>query len=184
MLPSKLVNRLREVSVKKGTSVSGFAADALEEALRAEKAGTTVHDAVEAYEMREIQRGAGAMVVLRSSLSQLVENNVNEKPEELSEIWREAGNWYGHYLAIKMGQIDVFPFLEKELKASWNLDDVEIKVEDDVIFTFICFMMSEKFTELLLSYMVGLMSALGYSRVDGEHTHGMATIKFMKNLKP
>jgi hypothetical protein len=129
--------------------------------------------------MREIHRGAGAMMVLRSSLDLLVGDDSAEQDEALDKLWNEAGNWYGHYLSSKIGG-KVLPFLEKDLKAGWNLDEVELSEDEEVVFRFTCFMMSGRFTELLLSFMLGVMGSLGYGEVETDRARGMATVRYAK----
>lgn len=181
MLPSELVDRLRGASNRKGTSLSGYAVEVLEEALRAEKLGAPLGEAVEAYRMCEIHRGAGAMVVPRSSLGQLVEDLRNGRVEDLPSLWEEAGRWYGRYLTGKLGEAEVIPFLRRDLLASWNLDEVEIADGDDAVLRFTGFGMSEEFTDLLLSYVHGLMESLGYAEVEKDSLRGMATIKYIRH---
>ena len=180
VLPGRLVDRLKEVSAKRGTSLSGFAAEVLEVALRAEELGAPLNDAVDAYRMVEFQRGAGAMMVQRSSLSRIVDGLGAGRAEELGALWEEAGHWYGRYVASKLGGGEVFPFLAKELAASWNLDEVEIRGGEDAFFRFTCFVMTESFTGLLLSYVSGLMGALGFREVERDHLRGMATVRYAR----
>jgi len=183
-LPTSLVNRLREVSMKRGTNISMFAAEALEETLRAESLGATAKDAVDAFEMREIQRGGGVMLVTRDVLSQLVDNDEESLRDDLAKLWTEAGNWYGHYLSSKLAAEEVVPFLEKDLRVSWNLDEVEFTEGDGTaLLKFTCFMMSQRFTDLLLSYVSGIMGALGYRELEGDHMRGMASVRFGKAPK-
>jgi hypothetical protein len=183
ILPSKLVNRLRETSAKRGTSLTSYAMEVLEEALRAESLGATPKAAVDAYRMREIQRGAGAMVVPRGSLSQLVEDLKGDHAEELKGLWEEAGRWYGTYLSGKLSAAEVLEFLRQDLLTSWNLDEVEIVDGDEATLRFTAFMMSEEFTDLLLSYVHGLMESLGYNEMNRDSLRGMATIKYLKIKK-
>jgi hypothetical protein len=181
MLPSELVDRLRDASNKKGTSLTGYATEVLEEALRAEKLGAPLGEAVEAYRMGEIHRGAGAMMVPRSSLGKLIEDLRNGRVEDLPSLWEEAGRWYGRYLTGKLTGDEVIPFLRRDLLASWNLDEVEISDGDDAVLRFTGFEMSEEFTNLLLSYVHGLMESLGYAEVGKDSLRGMATIKYIRH---
>jgi len=180
MLPSELVDRLRDASSRNGTSLSGYAIEVLEEALRAEKLGARLGEAVEAYRMDEIHRGAGAMVVPRSSLGHLVED-LNGHGENISAIWEEAGRWYGRFLTGKLAGDEVMPFLRRDLLTSWNLDEVEISDGDDAVLRFTGFGMSEEFTKLLLSYVHGLMESLGYAEIERDSLRGMATIKYIRH---
>jgi hypothetical protein len=181
MLPSELVDRLKDASNRKGTSLTGYATEVLEEALRAEKLGAPLGEAVDAYRMGEIHRGAGAMVVPRSSLGQLMNDLRNGRVEDLPSIWEEAGRWYGRYLTGKLTVDEIIPFLRRDLLASWNLDEVEIADGDDAVLRFTSFEMSEEFTNLLLSYVHGLMESLGYAEVERDSLRGMATMKYIRH---
>lgn len=180
MLSSDLVDRLRETSVKKETSLSGYAMNVLEEGLRAEKLGASPKDVVDAYFMSEIHKGAGVLIMPKSSLGQIIEKLGQDQLEGLEKLWDEAGRWYGKYLLSKINSNEVLHFVRQDLLNSWNLDEVEIKIEDNVSLRFIGFMMSEELTHLLLSYMHGLMESLGYKEIERDSLRGMATIKYMQ----
>jgi len=180
MLSSDLVDRLRETSAKKETSLSGYAMNVLEEGLRAEKLGASPKDVVDAYFMSEIHKGAGVLIVPKSSLGQIIEKLGQDQLEGLEKLWDEAGRWYGKYLLSKINSNEVLQFVRQDLLNSWNLDEVEIKSEDNVSLRFIGFMMSEELTHLLLSYMHGLMESLGYKEIERDSLRGMATIKYMQ----
>ncbi len=179
VLPSDLVDRLKAASNKRGTSLSGYAMDVLEEGLRAEKLGAPLGDAVDSYQMREIHRGAGAVIVPRTSLGQIIESLGEEHIQDLEKLWDEAGSWYGKYLAGKLTSDEVLPFLRHDLLLSWNLDEVDIKDGDEATLRFTGFTMSEEFTRLLLSYIHGLMGSLGYHEVERDSVRGMASISYL-----
>ena len=180
VLPSDLVDRLKEASTKNGTSLSGYAMGVLEEGLRAETLGAPLDAAIEAFRMREIHMGAGAVIVSRSSLGQIIESLGEGHAEDLDRLWDEAGRWYGKYIVGKLGREEVFSYLRQDLLTSWNLDECEIKDSDDATIRFTGFMMSEDLTHLLLSYIHGLMESLGFHEVERDSVRGMATIKYMR----
>jgi hypothetical protein len=180
MLPSDLVDRLKVVTNKRGISLSGYVADVLEKALNAEDLGASVGDAVEAYRMRDIHRGAGSVIVARSSLGQIIECLGEEHSEDLRKLWEEAGGWYGKYLSGILSADEVLVFLRQDLLSSWNLDEVVISDGDEATLRFTGFMMSQDFTDLLLSYIHGLMESLGYREVERDSLRGMASIKYLK----
>ena len=179
MLPSDLVERLKEISNKKGTSLSGYATEALEEALKAEALGSTLDEAVTAYRMKQIHRGAGSISIPRSSLRQLIKN-INQSEEEIGAIWDEAGRWYGKYLLANLRPDEITKFLRKDLLTSWNLDEVDITEGKETIIRFTSFMMSEEFTLFLLNYIHGLMESLGYREMEKDSLRGMATIRLYR----
>jgi len=179
VVPSRLVERLRAVAARQGVHLSRYAAEALEQALRAEGLGTSLREAVDLYRLVEIQRGAGAVQISRSSLEQLVGELYPGNGEELRRIWREAGRWYGEYLRTKLNDDGVLGFFEKALLVSWDLDEVEVR-DDGGAVTVRCtsFMMPLEVTELLISYISGVMSSLGYEELDRDYLRGMATLRY------
>jgi len=181
VLSSRLVERLRALALRRGVSISGFASEALEQALRAGDMGVSIQEAVDLYQLMQIQKGAGALQVSRESLDQLIGKLYESSGEELRGIWYDAGRWYGEYLRVKLKGDDVLGFLEKALLLSWNLDEVEVK-EDVGRVRLRCasFMMSLEKTELLVSYVSGVMFSLGYAEVGGEHLRGMALLRYGK----
>jgi len=181
ILPTHLVDRLKAIATRQGISLSSFAADSLEQALRADDMDASLSDAVDAYRLSEIQRGAGMVDVPRSSLNHLVKRLYAKKGEELRRVWGEAGRWYGEYLRAKLQPGEALGFLEKELLVAWNLDEAEIREsETEVAVRWVSFTMTGEFTELLLSYLSAVMEALGYREVERDSLRGMATLKYTR----
>jgi hypothetical protein len=180
LLPGYLVDRLKEVSVKRGVSLSEFASDALQQALRADEMGAKSSEAVDVFKMVKIQKSAGAIVVPRSSLSFLIEKLHDLDVSDLKELWREAGHWYGSYLSSKIRKEDLLPFIEKELLYTWNLDEVKLGGDDEVFVQLTCFVMEIEFTELLLGYLLGIMESLGYREVERDYMRGIANLKYSR----
>jgi hypothetical protein len=139
----------------------------------------SLSDAVDAYRLSEMQRGAGMVDVPRSSLNQLIERLYLKRGGDLRRVWEEAGHWYGEYLKAKLNPGETLAFLEKELMVAWNLDEAEVKVSDnEVSVRWVSFNMTEGLTELLLSYLSAVMGALGYREVGRDSLRGMATLKY------
>jgi hypothetical protein len=181
VLPSRLVERLRVLAGRKGVSLSGFVSEALEQALSAEVLGVSVEEAVDFYRLMDVQRGAGAVQVSRESLDRLIGKLYVSSGEELRGIWREAGRWYGEYLRVKLRGNDVLGFFEKALLLSWNLDEVEVKEEDgEVRLRCASFMMPLERTELLMSYVSGVMLSLGYGEVGREYLRGIVLLRYRR----
>lgn len=183
VVPSRLVERLRAVAVKQRVSLSSYTTEALEQALRSEELGTSPRDAVDLYQLIQVQKGSGAVHIPRSSLDHLLGELYPDNEEELRRIWFEAGRWYGEYLRTKLRGEDVLGFFEKALLISWNLDEVEINNDDGGI-TLRCtsFMMALESTELLISYISGAMHSLGYEEQGRDYLRGMATVQYKRSL--
>jgi hypothetical protein len=182
VVPEELVKELREIANRLGISISNYTTDALTQAIRANKLKATLDEVVDIYQLVKIREGAGSLSVPRSTLNQLLEIDYHDI-EEIQNLWFEAGRWYGEYLNTKLGEEEALSFLEKDLKLSWNLDEVEINNSGyEASIRCASFMMTQNLTNLLLSYLSGVMFSLNYDEVDRDYLRGMAFLKYNKNM--
>jgi hypothetical protein len=177
-LPEELVDRLQRAASKKGLSLTAYSAENLEEALRAEDNGVPLNEAVESYRILRVQLAAGAIQVPRRSLDAVVKVLFSADKETALSDWAEAGKWYGEYLRTLFGE-GAIEMIGGVLKVSWNLDEVEMRREEmKAELRFASFALSEDVTELLVSYIAGVMGSLGYERRGGEFVRGLAKLSF------
>jgi len=183
VLPSRLVEKLKDVAARHRVPLSSYTKLALEEALRADELGASLREVVDLYQLMQIQMGVDAVHIPRSSLEHMIKELYPTNGEELRRIWYESGRWYGAYLRTKLKDDDILGFFEKALLVSWDLDEVEIKNDDgDIILRCTSFTMSLESTELIISYISGAMSALGYKELTKKHLRGMATVHYRMDL--
>ena len=177
-LPEELVDRLQRAASRKGLSLTAYSAENLEEALRAEDNGVPLNEAVESYRILRVQLAAGAIQVPRRSLDRVLKVLFSADKEATLSDWAEAGKWYGEYLRTLFGE-GAIELIGGVLKVSWNLDEVEMRREEmKAELRFASFTLSEDMTELLVSYIVGVMRSLGYERRGGGFTRGLAKLSF------
>ena len=113
-------------------------------------------------------------------LEDIVQQLYSKDKEKTLSDWSESGKWYGEYLRTLFGDnaIDVIGGI---LKISWNLNEVEIKREDMfVTMRIVSFILSEEMTELLVTYVNGLMSSLGYKTEKAEYIRGLAKLGYQR----
>lgn len=181
VLPASLVDRLRALALEQGVSLSNYAADALEQVLRADGKVATLEEAIDLHRIVKVQRGSGAMNIPRSRLNDMVEELYFKKPEGLKKAWHESGRWYGEYLGAKLGEEEAFTFLEKALIISWNLDELELMGDEFVVtIRFASFVMSEALTELFISFISGMMGSFGYSIESNDYLKGLGSLSYKK----
>jgi hypothetical protein len=177
-LPEELVDRLQKAATRKGLSLTAYSEENLEEALRAEDNGVPLSEAVESYRILRIQLAAGAIQVPRQSLDKVVKALYSTDKEATLSEWIEAGKWYGEYLRTLFGEAAI-EVIGGALKISWNLDEVEMRREEmKAELRFASFTLSEDLTELLVSYIAGVMGSLGYERRGGEFFRGLGKLSF------
>ena len=177
-LPVELVDRLQRAASRKGLSLTAYSAENLEEALRAEDNGVPLDEAVESYRILRVQLASGAIQVPRRSLDAVVKVLFSADKEAALSDWAEAGEWYGEYLRTLFGE-GAIEMVGGVLKVSWNLDEVELRREEmKAELRFASFALSSEVTELLVSYIAGVMGSLGYERRGGEFFRGLAKLSF------
>lgn len=177
-LPEELVERLQRAASRKGLSLTAYSEENLEEALRAEDNGVPLGEAVESYRILRVQLAAGAIQVPRQSFDKVVKTLYSADKEAALSDWAEAGRWYGEYLRTLFGE-GAIEVLGGALKISWNLDEVEMRHDEmKAELRFASFALSEEVTELLVSYISGVMASLGYERGEEEFIRGLAKLSF------
>jgi len=178
-----LADQLRLVAARLGTSVSDFSVEALTQALRIHEMGADLKEAVDIYHLSDVQRGAGNVQVTRSVFRDIILKLYAEDRDELLRVWGDHGRWYGAYLKAKLSRDEVLGFLEKDLLVSWNLDEAEITRRDLMVtMRLVSFGMSEEFTELLVSYVLGLMGELGFSENERDVLRGLVFMRLLGKL--
>jgi len=177
-LPEELIKRLQQAASRKGLSITAYTEENLEEALKAEDNGVPLDEAIESYRLLRVQLAAGAVQIPRQRLDTLVKRLFASNKEETLSDWTEAGKWYGEYLRTLFGEsaIDV---IGGALKISWNLDEVEMRHDEmKADLRIASFSFSAEVTELLVSYVTGVMVPLGYQKTGGEFIGGLVKLSF------
>ena len=177
-LPEELISRLQKAASRKGLSLTAYSEENLEEALKAEDNGVPLAEAIQSYRILRIQLAAGAIQVPRQKLEAVVKSLYSADKEATLTDWNESGKWYGEYLRTLFGEnaIDV---IGGALKISWNLDEVELRHDEmKVKLRLVSFALSSEVTELLVSYITGVMASLGYEKTGGEFIAGLVKLNF------
>jgi len=182
-VPRQLADELRAVAARLGVSVSDFAVEALTQAMRAQELGADLGEAVDLYHLSGIQRGAGNIQVTRNVLREIIRELYENDVDGLRGLWSEHGRWYGAYLKARLGRDYVLGYLEQDLLATWNLDEAEVSQRDLMVAVrCVSFGMSEEFTDLLVSYVVGVMEELGFAENERDALPGLVSLKFLGKL--
>jgi len=181
VVPTEIVDQLRRVSWKRGTSLSKLTEEALSQALRVDEMGATLVEAVDTFKLIEDHKGAGTLTLSRTNLQGLLSKVTKRERKNLHKLWYESGKWYGTYATTKFKDDGIFVLLDKDLKILWNLDESKITVTDlKVEVKCTSFDMSEELTNLLHVYIQGFMNALQYRETDGEVLRGLLDLTFLK----
>lgn len=182
VLPEELVNRAREAAMKQGISLTDFATEALEQAVKVGGWGTSIKEVTDLFNIQEVMRASGAIQIQRSDFDEMLQESYEKDKEKLLADWRIAGRWYGEYLRA-VYRDEVLDHLEKVLWVSWNLNEVEVVEEDYTVkINFTSFTISSEFTELLVDFISSLMTALGYKVKKVDAVKGLAALTYQMNI--
>jgi hypothetical protein len=180
-IPGDLVNEIKDVSQRRGESLSLFVSDVLKLALRANRLGYSPKQAAEYMEIMQAQRNLGGAFVPLDVLSYLNSKSCeDDQTEQLPKKWYESGMWHGKYLNEKFD--DPICAFQKFLKATrWDLSEVEVKrVQNVVKFRCISNLLTGAATELLAQFIEGAMHSLGYRTEKRDALKGMILLDFKK----
>jgi hypothetical protein len=183
VVPGVFADQIHQLSARLGVSVTDFSVEALTQAMRAQEMGADLKEAVDLYQLSSVQRGAGGIQVTRAVFKELLRKLYADGRDELLRLWFEQGRWYGAYLKAKLDKNQLLDFLERDLLVSWNLDESEIRQQDLMVsIRCVSFGMSTEFTELLISYICGLMGELGFAENERDSLRGLVFMKFLGKL--
>ena len=183
VVPADIADTLKIIAGRLGTGFPNYVEDVLNQAINADEVGASLKETVELYKMVNIQMDAGAQRISRSDLNEIINQIPKRKQRKLEKIWFNSGRWYGHYLKTKLDLDSITTYLEQDLKLSWNLDDVQIELDDvELILTCVGFNLTETSTNIIIKYLSGLMEALDLRETDKSVLRGLIKIRYL--LKP
>ena len=181
-VPGELVRELSEVANRAGVPFYDFTAEALEQAVRASRMKRNLREIVDLYEVMEVRKASGHVLIPRDTLNWLIKKLYTEERDALKNVWLDAGRWFGKFLAAKLHSHEAVEFFVKMLTASeWELDEASLEKKENALrLRLVSFTLPLENTELLMSYVEGVTQSLGYETENREHMRGMITIDFKK----
>lgn len=179
-IPGDLVAEIKEISRRRGESLSLYVSDILKLGLKANSLGYGPKQAAEFLDVMRSQRNLGGVFVPTDVLEYLNDAACGSESEQLKMKWYESGKWHGKYIVEKFkSPIEIFRnFLEA---TRWDLSEVEVtKTEDLVKFRCISTLLSGEATELLTRFIEGAMHSMGYKTHKTDAMKGMILLEFVK----
>jgi len=132
-----LVNALSLVARRRGSTLYSLTNEVIEQALRAESMGVSLREVLDVYEVLKANRSSGQTLIPVEILVAMASRLDSKSFEEIERLWREAGRWYGEYLAIRFrdsfrdsgARISQLERFLKEVR--WEFVDLVIHGEGD-----------------------------------------------------
>ncbi|MCZ2809505.1 MAG: hypothetical protein O2V44_09140 [Candidatus Bathyarchaeota archaeon] len=179
-VPGDIVEEVKDISRRRGESLSLFVSEVLRLALRANSLGYSPREAAEFLEIMRAQRNLGGAFVPIDVLTYLNSKACEAEVEELQAKWYESGKWHGKYLNEKFK--DPVQAFKKFLAATrWDLSEVEVRQNQKTVkFRCISTLLTGKATELLAKFIEGAMYSMGYQTDKSDALKGMILLHFKR----
>jgi len=179
-IPGDLVAQIKEISRRRGESLSLFVSDILKLGLKANSLGYGPKQAAEFLDVMRSQRNLGGVFVPTDVLEYLNDAACGSELDQLKVKWYESGKWHGKYILEKFK--DPIQTLRNFLEATrWDLSEVEVtKKENMVKFRCISTLLTGEATQLLARFIEGAMHSMGYKTQNSDAMKGMILLDFVK----
>ena len=179
-VPGDLVQEVKEISRRRGESLSLFVSEVLRLALRANRLGYGPRQAAEFLEIMQAQRNLGGAFIPADVLTYLNSKACEAEAEQLQAKWYESGKWHGKYLNEKFK--DPIQAFKKFLEATrWDFSEVEVrKNQGSVKFRCISNLLTGTATEMLAKFIEGTMHSIGYQTNKSDAMKGMIVLHFKR----
>jgi hypothetical protein len=180
LVPNHIVSELMEIANKKGQPFYNFVADTLEQALAVYSGGSTLMDVVRSYEFMELYKSSGARVVSDDLYSYLIDKSYETEEKVLQDKMLMFGRRCGRTLHAEYAD-PVGALKDFLLTAGWNLNDVSISKEKDIV-SIRCAspILSMENTLLLLRFIDGVMNELGHVLQKQDSAKGILSLEYGK----
>jgi len=179
-VPGDLVDEIKEVSRRRGESLSLFVSEVLKMALKADRMGFDPKEAADFLEILQAQRNLGGAFMPADVLDYLNSKSCKDNLELLETKWYDSGVWHGKYLKEKFDD-PVQAFRKFLVVTRWDLSEVEVKQNDDGLkFRCISTLLTGEETKLLARFIEGAMHGMGYRTGSRDTLKGMILLDFKK----
>ena len=178
-----VANRVVEMAKRRGATVFQTVNDILEQALRVDGLGLSLKEVVDRRGMLEKAREVGLTFTVERLLYDAMDIAFEHAKNQLSDMWLEAGRWYGKFFASR-SKDGVAAF--KEAMELFTFGKSEFSVEEEksnVSVACVGERFTPGFTEMLSLFIEGVFEAFGYGQVEKEVSKGIIHLRFERSVR-
>jgi hypothetical protein len=176
-----LADKMGEIAKKRGFTIFSMLNDLLDLSIKADSIGTSLKEALDAYELAKEVRDASFTLVLESLLYDTADIAFKEANEKTLKIWHDAGVWVAQRYVAR-GVLDPISEYARELKVfGWNIPGTTIEQTGrEVSFRILSPRFTESYTTLFNRYLEGILKGLGYEITFNEVGRGNIRLEAAK----
>jgi len=177
-----VVDQIGEIAKRENFTLFGLVNETLEQAVRADRFGTSLSDIVDEYSIFQMAKESGFILVSEGLFYQVLDWVFEEKRESLEKLWYIFGQWFGKYHCAKFPQEDQLRMFEKVMKTlTWEASEFSLtQSTDSVNLRVIAPRFPLSHSILLSSFFKGIMQTFGLSSSRNEISPGVIFLSFVR----
>lgn len=176
-----IANRVVEMAKRRESTVYQTVNEILEQALRVDGMGLFLGDVVDEREMIEKAKKMGFTFAIENLLYDVVDMAYSRNNKQVSNLWLDAGRWYGKYFSSKSDDgIAAFGEAMGLLNLGNSVFNIERGKGGAVSVSCVGERFTPGFTDVYSLFMEGVFEAFGMGLVDKENSDGIIRLRFEK----
>ncbi|MBS7610591.1 hypothetical protein KEJ27_00015 [Candidatus Bathyarchaeota archaeon] len=174
-----ILSQINRIANREGKTITTFVNEVLEQSVRVYDMKLTLTEVVDLYMLTKMCREGGNLTMPRNAVRYLISKVYHSNREELMQVFHDAGAWFGKYMMARMGGENLVERLRQILYVSvWDANEVYVDKNGDVIsIRCVAPQLSMEETELLASYVYGMLYSIGFKSIEREVIRGIIIFK-------
>lgn len=174
-----ILSQINRIANREGKTITTFVNEVLEQSVRVYDMKLTLTDVIDLYMLTRMSREGGNLTIPRDVVKYLVSKVYHSNREELMQIFHDTGAWFGKYMMARMGGENLVEHLRQILYVSiWDVNEVYVDKNGNIIsIRCVAPQLSMEETELLASYMDGMLYSIGLKPIEREVIRGIIMVK-------
>lgn len=174
-----ILSQINRIANREGKTITTFVNEVLEQSVRVYDMKLTLTEVIDLYMLTKMSREGGNLTIPRDAVKYLISKVYHSNREELMQIFHDTGTWFGKYMMARMGGENLVEHLRQILYVSiWDVNEVYVDKNGDVIsIRCVAPQLSIEETELLASYVDGMLYSIGLKPIEREVIRGIIMVK-------
>ncbi|MEM2239329.1 MAG: hypothetical protein QXM89_00115 [Candidatus Bathyarchaeia archaeon] len=174
-----ILSHISRIANREGKTITTYVNEVLEQSIRVYDMKLTLTEVIDLYMLTRISREGGNLTIPRDVVKYLISKVYNSNREELMQIFYDTGAWFGKYILARIGSENLVERLRQILYVNiWDLNEVYVDKNGNTIsIRCVAPQLSMEETELLASYVDGMLGSIGFKPVEREVIRGIIMVK-------
>lgn len=177
----ELANEVAEYAKRRNVTVYQTVNEILSQALKADTRGYSLKDIVDNRQSLDNASSIGLGLIIDNVFSEILEMSQRLCPDEVEEVWRRAGRWYGKYFNNKMGDaIDHIASTVRYLIMGKAEASVNRLRENETSLVIVNCSMSPSYLDGLMILVIEMASTMGLHAQEQKKQNGVISLKLKR----